>query len=675
MRGGRVRERLRRRWPTLALAALAFGVVLVVALVLFPYHSNNHDEAVYLQQAAMLLEGQLRLHPPVDGAFRPWFFVDGPEGLYSKYSPVPPAVFAVGLLAGEPRLSLALVAAGNVALVATLARWAFDRPTGLAAGALLLCAPLFAITSSVFLPYAPTFLLNLAFAYCYVRACRERSVRWAALAGLASGVAFFSRPYTAVLFVAPFAVHALWTLATERRDALAQYLALGGCGLAMVAVTLGYNAALTGDPLVFPYQAFAPLDGLGFGERRLLNHAMDYTPAVALEVNGYVLWYLATRWAPLGALGTALAVAGAVLARSAPERSAGTRLTDRQLRAVVLGVAASVALGNVYFWGNANLLATPTDPADGLLGVVGTVYHFDVLLPLTVFGGYAVVRGGRASWSRTAELPRRQRRAVALAVVLVAVPIAGGAAAASFGPPAERNAAYTATYEQAYEPFEPQPPADSVVLLPTPYGSWLNHPFQPLRNDPGYDGRTVYAMDRGAERTWAVLDAFPDRTPYRYRYRGEWTPAPDDAVEPTLRSTERLRTDDLSATTTVGVPIGATSATVAVSADGETDRRTVRPESETLAVDWNIADGAVSSGDASVPIEEPTRAELSVVVVGRQGGTVAYESEVLVRPGDGGVEAVWPPAEQVCLAATTCDEAYVPGSRYPSFVKLETERR
>lgn len=675
MRAGRVRERLRRRWATLVLAGLAAGVVLLVALALFPYHSNNHDEAVYLQQAAMLLEGQLRLHPPVDGAFRPWFFVDGPDGLYSKYSPVPPAVFAVGLLAGEPRLSLALVAAGNVALVATLARWAFDRPTGLAAGGLLLCAPLFVITSSAFLPYAPTFLLNLGFACCYVQACRERSVRWAALAGLASGVAFFTRPYTAVLFVAPFAAHSLWTLARRRRDALAQYVALGGCGLAMVAVALGYNAELTGDPLVFPYQAFAPLDGLGFGERRLLDHSMDYTPALALEVNGYVLRYLAIRWAPLGVLGTALAVAGAVLARSAPERSAGTWLTDRQLRTVLLGVAASVALGNVYFWGNANLLATPTDPNDGLLGVLGPVYHFDALLPLAAFGGHAVVRGSGALWSRTADLSRAQRRAAALAVVLIATPIVGGAAAASFGPPVERNADYTDAYQQAYEPFEPRSPADSVVLLPTPYGPWLNHPFQPLRNDPGYDGRAVYALDRDAETTWAVLDAFPDRTPYRYRYRGEWTPDPDDAVEPTLRSTERVRTDGLAATTTVGLPAGATSATVAVSAAGETDRRTVRPDGETLAVDWTLADGAFSSGDASVPVDGPTRAELSVVVVGRQGGTVAYEAEVLVRPDGDGVEAVWPPTDRVCLAATTCDDAYVPGSRYPSFVDVETERR
>jgi hypothetical protein len=627
----------------------------------------------------MLLEGQLRLYPPVDGAFRPWFFVES-EGLYSKYSPVAPAIFALGLLAGEPRLSLALVAAGNVALVAALGRRAFDRPTGLAGGGLLVTSPLFVVASSTFLAYAPTFLLNLAFAYCYVRACSRRSVRWAALAGLSSGLAFFSRPYTAVLFAAPFAVHALWTLWTRRREALPHYAALVAAGLASVVVTLGYNAHLTGDPLVFPYQAFAPLDGLGFGERRLLDHSMDYTPGLALRVNAYVLWYLATRWAPLGALGTLLALAGVVLARSAPDTAAGDDadtawLTARHLRAVLAGVAVSVAAGNVYFWGNANLLATPTDPGDGLLGVVGPVYHFDGLLPLAVFAGYAVVRGGRALSSRAAARSRRQRRAVVLAALLLAVPVAGAVAAGTFGPPVERNAAYTDSYERAYAPFEPAPPADSIVLLPTPYGPWLNHPFQYLRNDPGFDGRAVYAMDREATLTWAVLDRYPERTPYRYRYRGEWTPAPGDAVEPRLTAAERVRTDELAATTTVGVPEGATSATVTVSADGASARRVLQPDGGSLPVDWNLTGDAFASGDASVPIEGPTAAELSVVVVGRQGGTVAYEQEVLVRPAGGDVEVLWPPEPQVCLAATTCGDAYVPDSRYPAFVEVATERR
>jgi hypothetical protein len=667
---------LRRRWPTIALAAVAGGAVLAVAVVLFPYHSLNHDEGVYLQQASMLLDGQLFLRPPVEEAFRPWFFVESERGLYPKYGPVPAAVFAVGMALGEPRLSLAVVAAASTALVVGLGRRAFDRPTGLAAGGLLVAAPMFLLTSSVFLPYAPTFCLNLAFAAAYVRGCRERSIAWAAAAGLASGLAFFARPYTAVLFAAPFAGHAAWVLATERRRAVRPYAALVATGFALVGVTLAYNGVVTGDPFLFPYEAFAPLDGLGFGERRILDHSMDYTPARALETNGYLLWYLATRWGPLGTLGTALAVAGLALARTAPERAAGARLSDRQLRAVLAGVGVSVAVGNLYFWGTANMLATPSDPTDGLVAAFGPFYHFAVLLPLSVFGGHAVVRGARAV--RTGEgrsATGRRTAAVTVAVLAVTVLVAGAAAAAAFDRPVERNAAHTDDYRQAYAPFEPRPPADAIVFLPTPYGPWLNHPFQPLRNDPGFDGRTVYAQDRDAETTWAVLAAYPDRTPYRYRYRGEWTPGPGEAVEPTLRAGERVEPDALRATTSVGAPPDATSATVAVASDGRVARTTRTVDGDRVAVDWRLNPEGLSAGDASVPVDGPTGAELRVTVVGAQGGTVAYELEILVRPAEGRVEVLWPPTRQVCVGETACEDAYVPDSGYPSFVDLETERR
>ncbi|ESS09136.1 MAG: Dolichyl-phosphate-mannose-protein mannosyltransferase [uncultured archaeon A07HN63] len=169
----------RFRIATVALAAVAAVVVWTVANQVFPYHSLNHDEGVYLQQAAMLLDGQLSLHPPVDGAFRPWFFVEDGDRLYPKYGPIPAAMFAVGKLAGGYRLALAAIAAGNVALVVGVARELFDRRTALLAGGLVIASPLYLIDSSVFLPYAPTTLWNLLFAYGYLRADRTGDRRWA----------------------------------------------------------------------------------------------------------------------------------------------------------------------------------------------------------------------------------------------------------------------------------------------------------------------------------------------------------------------------------------------------------------------------------------------------------------------------------------------------------------
>ncbi|MFC6737362.1 hypothetical protein ACFQEQ_14070, partial [Halolamina salina] len=111
-----VRDRLDRgRVAILLLALVAAVASFLVATRIFPYHSINHDEGVYLQQAELLLSGKLFLRPPVEGSFRPWFFVESGRGLYSKYQPVPAAVFALGRVLGAYPIALAGISAGVVA--------------------------------------------------------------------------------------------------------------------------------------------------------------------------------------------------------------------------------------------------------------------------------------------------------------------------------------------------------------------------------------------------------------------------------------------------------------------------------------------------------------------------------------------------------------------------------
>ncbi|KPN31589.1 hypothetical protein SY89_02337 [Halolamina pelagica] len=142
------RDRLDRgRVAILLLALVAAVASFLIATRVFPYHSINHDEGVYLQQAELLLSGRLFLRPPVDGPFRPWFFVESGRGLYSKYQPVPAAVFALGRLLGGYPLALAAIAAGVVGGTAALARELFDWRVGAVAGVLVLASPLFLVQS------------------------------------------------------------------------------------------------------------------------------------------------------------------------------------------------------------------------------------------------------------------------------------------------------------------------------------------------------------------------------------------------------------------------------------------------------------------------------------------------------------------------------------------------
>jgi len=657
-----VRSRLGPRRLAVGLAALAAALVLLLSHEVFPYHSLNHDEGVYLQQAAMLLEGRLSVSPPVPEAFRPWFFVaDGPR-LYPKYTPVPAAMFAAGELLGGYRLALAAVAAGCVGLLYATAAEAFDRRTGALAAALLVASPLFLLQSSVFLPYVPTLLLNLLFAWSYLRADRTGDRRFAALAGLAIGLAFFARPYTAVLFATPFIVHALWTL---DRGPLVRQATTAALGLAGVALTLGYNAYMTGSPTTFPYQVFAPLDGPGFGYRRILGYDRVYSVPLALEVNAEILLRYATRWAPAGPLGTLAAAVGvgAVL----------RRLPDVDPRkAVLAGLAVSVTLGQLYFWGTLNTLGDLDRVGDGLMYFLGPYYHVSLLVPTAVFGAVGLLWAGDRLRSRAGRLPgrtrldRRQVRALwAVGLLVLAVP-AGALAVGAVASPLAANSEVTDRYESAYEPFEGRSLDGALVLLPDPYGDWLNHPFQALRNDPDLDEGPVYALD---EYSFAVLDSVPDRPVYRYVFRGEWVPIEGEGVTGHLQRVRLVEGRTVHADIRAGMPTYARGATLQVSG----------AETGTGALDANLAEpldlnltmsGATAtvrspalSEPVSVPVEQRGAVEVRVFVDYGTVDSFSYRARLPVERDNGTVRALTP-ALEVCRQPRLCggEAAYIPGS-------------
>jgi len=656
------------RYATVAVAVLGGLAVFSVSTSVFPHYSLNHDEAVYLQQAAMLLDGQLVLRPPVEDVFRPWFFVDDGGRLYAKYAPVPAAMFALGRLLGGYRLALVAIAAGNLVLVSAVVREVFDRRTGLLAAAFVLASPLFLLDSAVFLPYAPTTLLNLSFAYAYLRADRLGDRRLAALAGAAIGLAFFARPYTAVLFAAPFVVHACWRLWGDWRARLPRLASTAILGLAGVGLALAYNAVLTGSPWLFPYEAFAPLDGLGFGRRALLGHGVDYTPALALRANREVLWVFFSEWFVGGLAGMTLAALGVV---------AVTRRGWSARPAALAGLFLSIAVGNGYFWGNRNILGDLSVAGDGLIGALGPYYHFDLLLPAAAFaavGGITVATTVREIAHD--HLAPRPARAVLLTTLLLGTVVLGGVTAAHADTHVEDNMEVTRTYERAYVPFEGGPPANALVLLPTPYGEWLNHPFQPLRNEPDFDGRAVYAID---DRPFAVADAFPDRRLYRYTYRGPWAPYDGSPMTARLQPVDDVAGRAVHVETTVGVPDGAVGVTARVATDEGGDYYVAPTLDEELDIRLVVTEGAVRLhgdvtpvGDGTLGVTGRDAVRLTIFVDFGAGDGLTYRLDLPVDASAGVTRALSPRVEW-CRDARTCggEAAYVPETA-PAGVSIRT---
>ncbi|MFB6127374.1 MAG: hypothetical protein ABEJ79_08810 [Halolamina sp.] len=734
----RIERRLGRRLAAvdavaLGLAVLAGVVVFVVAREVFPYLSVNDDEGVYLLQASMLLEGQLNLYPGRLGPLvRPWFFVvaDAPESvggvrMYSKYTPPTAALFALSkALTGTWDAAVAAVGTAVALGVYRLTAAAFDRVTGAVAVAVLAGTPLFLVTTATHLSYAPATALNLLFAVAYVRAARRdadgdprRGLLWAVVAGNAVGVAFFTRSYTAVLFAAPFVGHALWSLWTGfgratavRRRTLARLGTVAGVGLLWVGVTLGYNAVLTGDPLTFPYAAFAPDDGIGFGYHELLSYDRVYTPVLAAATTVRLLRLFAVEWTFAGPVGTVLfclGVASVVGRRGRWRPSSGDDGADtsdesvdasadsadsidaadgvpgcspRQLRGLLLWVVVAVVLGEAYFWGTLNGLN------NRLIHLLGPFYHYDLLLPLSAFGAAGAVGVVRESRALLAgRLSRRRRRALAAVALVVALPVVGAAEASVVGGAVTPNADRTANLAAAYEPFEERDLDDAVVFVPDPYGDWQQHPFQYLRNDPGFDGDAVYVRDEGAESDWLALNATGNRTPYRFTYRGEWDGATGDPVVSRLVELRVLRGERVRASGRFGVPTRATSASVRLATDDESVRYEASvPEEGPLTVTWTVGpDGArvrgvtvAGDGDATATLPSgASEVALAVTFVTSTGASVTYRQVATVDVAADRVRVVWPPETRVCRLTTECGMARTwvgPDGEYLSGVSVAT---
>ncbi len=637
-----------RRYRTLlGLLALVGGLtVWLVASELFPYHSINHDEGVYLQQASLLLDGTVTLTPDLPGLSRPWFFVADGSQLYPKYAPVPAAMFAVGMGVGIPRLSLVLISMGVLVLIGAIGTELFDHRTGVLATILCGCSPLFIFSSAVYLPYAPTTFLNLLFAYSYLRAHSTASTVWAITGGLAIGAAFFSRPYTAVLFAVPFVIHAVWVLSQDRTSLSWIGLVAGG-GIAGVATALAYNSVLTGDPLVFPFKAFAPEDGLGFGQQKLLSHELDYTPTRAVTANAAVLESFGTSWFVGGLVGVFVAMIG--MAETVIERN------DRRL--LLVGVCVSVVCGNVYFWGNFNLLGSLAQRGDGLIAYLGPYYHFDLLLPLSVFGAWGLwIVVDR--WRMLTERFNRQRVAILGCVGLLVLALcAGSITAVTVSSVVDRNAAATDSYERAYEPFTERSLDNSLVLLPRTYGDWLNHPFQYLRNTPNFDGDVVYTTDGAPLRS---VSSYPNRTVYRYRYRGPWNPTGGTPTEGRLQRVDSIRGETISLDTDLTVPAPTDEATVRVGTDSNHSISVNTGRSQSLTVSITADGGVVQTATdhRQLPIGNSTVVTITASVDRPENKTVTTQLTLPVSVSGSTVRTITPridycTGEQLCGDGST----------------------
>jgi 4-amino-4-deoxy-L-arabinose transferase-like glycosyltransferase len=479
----------RRATVVVLLLALAAGAWAVVgSRSVFPYLSDDHDEALYLYQADALAHGHL--FPPAPrhpDAFLPWLSVLSEGRFILKYTPVHASVLAASLvLTGSARWALGVVAAGVVLLTYALAREVLgDRRPALAAALFLALSPLFVIQSATFLSYCSSLLLLEAFAFTLLRGLRTDGRMLLGASGFLLGLAAFARPFDALVFALPLGVYVLWSRRREPRRLLT---AVGwlGAGLAVPLLAMfAYFEAATGSPFRSPFNLLEPRDTLGFGTRRLVPGApgLSFTPAHGVYgVARYVL--LISFWGFGGLL-----LVGFFLA-------AVLRRRPRGPQAWVALIVLSYSTGYLFFWGTFGTSLRGT-----LTSFLGPFYFLPVLVPVALLAG----RGFTDLW--------RHDRLMATTAFAVMAAVSGYLLVKAV----RVNLDLTADDRRLHAAVAEADLGRSIVLLPPLYGPTILHPFAWFWNTPEDDARTVYALDRGDPGNVALLRDYPDRKPYRLR--------------------------------------------------------------------------------------------------------------------------------------------------------------
>ena len=272
------------------LSVIALALFALVAVEVLSGRPLLIDEIVQVMQARIMAEGQLARvadsHPEFFSALH---VVDVNGAVFSQFPPGGPLMLVPGVLAGVPWLTGPIFGA-----VAVIAFWHLVRATeppavALGATVLMVLSPFMVFMAGSHMNHVPTLAwlcLALVGLHRITSDLKPRPVV-ALGTGFCLGMMVAIRPVDGAAFALPAG---LWLLArTIRQPAFLRCLLASGAGVAIPTVgVLAFNAATTGDPLLFGYELlWGASHNLGFHQS---PWGVAHTPARGLElINLYFL--------------------------------------------------------------------------------------------------------------------------------------------------------------------------------------------------------------------------------------------------------------------------------------------------------------------------------------------------------------------------------------------------
>lgn len=464
------------RVPTLAVAVIVLGVVMLIRVYVLRESVVTDDENVYHFQAQILASGRLYAES-LPESIRPFFdnqFVVNNGRWYGLYFIGHPLVLATFLKLGLVQWVGALEAALTLLLAVGIARRVFSERAAILTRALLAVSPFFILVSATHLSQPTSMVFLALFVYAALRIeASPRAPGWWALAAAAMVGTVFTRPQTGIFLSFPFFLRIAWLVLRgglrPRWGPPAVAIVILGAG---AAAFLGVNHALTGSVFHTGYQAY-----LAQGHKWLFPFGPFYTVREISQSLSQLNFWL---------LGWPISIAFVAFFQRTPQAWA---------------LASMPVIAFVWY----GLVAVPT------VNAVGPVYYAETIVPLVILTASGLERLIVRARERLGE--NRLTRA------LIAAPLAGTLVSLlAFVPFELASLRLMADVTQApYDLVESRGLDNALVFvrsLParsvTP-GSWA---YYHRNNSPDLRDRVLFVRDLGTERNKDLMRYFPDRTAY-----------------------------------------------------------------------------------------------------------------------------------------------------------------
>jgi len=263
----------------LLLMLASFILSISVTWGVFDAVPHLEDEHANLFQAKIIATGNwVNSQPKESDSFFVPFIINSDGKQFSKYPPGYAIVLALGVILGYPWLINSIAAALTVLATFLLGKQLFDTDSGLLAAALAVISPMHIMLSGTLLSHSISICWLTFFAFLFCKCGSEQSLNsiWiSSFSGLFLGLAFITRPWTAIAIGLPFAILTLFRLPHMGRNTRRKYLLMLGSFLLVSSIWMIYNQTATGNPFTNTYQMWWDYDAIGFGPEK---GRFGYTP-------------------------------------------------------------------------------------------------------------------------------------------------------------------------------------------------------------------------------------------------------------------------------------------------------------------------------------------------------------------------------------------------------------